>query len=96
MPLSHETSIPIDQSAIVLPTLETTTPASDDASLRSSAPPRPNQTTVWDVPFDCVTLQEAVAQIERLIEHGEPGYVITAKRQLLDASSPPQGYSADH
>lgn len=40
-------------------------------------PPLQRQ-TVWDVPFDCVTKQEAVDRIEKLIERGQPSYVITA------------------
>jgi len=34
--------------------------------------------TVWDVPFDCVTMTQAVDRIEQLIDRGEPSYVITA------------------
>jgi len=35
-------------------------------------------TTVWDVPFDSVTLGQAVDHIGRLVERGTPSYVITA------------------
>lgn len=34
--------------------------------------------TVWDVPFDCVTLHQAVDRIELLIQRRIPSYVITA------------------
>ena len=37
-----------------------------------------DRTTVWDVPFDLVTLPEAVDQIGALIQRGTPSYVITA------------------
>ncbi len=40
--------------------------------------PALKRTQVWDVPFDHVTLGEAVNYIEKLIERGEPSYVITA------------------
>lgn len=33
---------------------------------------------MWDVPFDAVTLVEAVDRIESLIDRGTPSYVITA------------------
>lgn len=33
---------------------------------------------VWSVPFDCVTLDQAVDRIEQLIHRGIPSYVITA------------------
>jgi N-acetylglucosaminyldiphosphoundecaprenol N-acetyl-beta-D-mannosaminyltransferase len=36
------------------------------------------RTTVWDVPFDLVTRHQAVDQIARLIQLGNPSYVITA------------------
>lgn len=38
----------------------------------------PRRTLVWDVPFDGVTLAQAVDQIARLVESGKPSYVITA------------------
>jgi len=36
------------------------------------------RTLIWDVPFDLVTLRQAVDQIGALIESGQPSYVITA------------------
>lgn len=36
------------------------------------------RTTIWDVPFDRVTTGESIDQIGRLIEIGQPSYVITA------------------
>ncbi len=36
------------------------------------------RTTVWDVPFDLVTLRQSIDHIGRLIEVGTPSYVITA------------------
>jgi len=36
------------------------------------------RTKVWDVPFDCVTLDQAVDRIGQLIRAGRPSYVITA------------------
>ena len=38
----------------------------------------PVRRKIWDVPFDSVTLNGAVDQIERLIARGQPSYVITA------------------
>jgi N-acetylglucosaminyldiphosphoundecaprenol N-acetyl-beta-D-mannosaminyltransferase len=38
----------------------------------------PERTVVWGVPFDHVTLKQAVETIEQLIDRGEPSYVITA------------------
>lgn len=40
--------------------------------------PAPQRTLVWGVPFDHVTLQEAVERIGRLIERGQPSFAITA------------------
>jgi N-acetylglucosaminyldiphosphoundecaprenol N-acetyl-beta-D-mannosaminyltransferase len=40
--------------------------------------PKPERTEVWDVPFDRVTLQQAIEHIEHLIARGQPSYVITA------------------
>lgn len=39
---------------------------------------RPERTEVWDVPFDRVTLEQAIEHIEHLIARGRPSYVITA------------------
>ncbi|MCD0458115.1 WecB/TagA/CpsF family glycosyltransferase [Roseiconus lacunae] len=36
------------------------------------------RSTVWEVPFDRVTLDEAVERVEALIRRGVPSYVITA------------------
>ena len=36
------------------------------------------RTTIWDVPFDLVTLRQSLDHIGRLIESGQPSYVITA------------------
>lgn len=36
------------------------------------------RSSVWDVPFDCVTRAQAVDRIELLIDRGVPSYVITA------------------
>lgn len=33
---------------------------------------------VWDVPFDCVAMRQAVDRIEQLVDRGVPSYVITA------------------
>lgn len=39
---------------------------------------QPPRSLVWDVPFDKVTLKQAVAKIAELIVRGTPSYVITA------------------
>ena len=80
MSLSHEIPVSTDQSANTLPTLPAgfTSPANSHAPICATAPPSPNRTKVWDVPFDCVTLEQAVAHIEQLIVHGQPSYAITA------------------
>lgn len=36
------------------------------------------RTTVWEVPFDRVNMDQAVERIEELVDRGEPSYVITA------------------
>ena len=38
----------------------------------------PAPTPVWGVPFDPVTLEQAIDRIEALVERGEPSYAITA------------------
>ena len=79
MSLSHETSTPSVTSAVVFPAApaETKSQTAPNSSL-----PSPSQsdarTTVWDVPFDRVTLEQAVGKIEKLIVEGQPSYVITA------------------
>ncbi len=40
--------------------------------------PAPRRSHIWDVPFDCVTMDRAVDHIEQLIDRGDPSYVITA------------------
>ena len=52
----------------------------DDATQQRSLPEIPKLTRVkiWDIPFDCVTLEESVDHIGRLIRRGLPSYVITA------------------
>ena len=55
---------------------------------------------VWDVPFDCVTLTEAVDHIDRLVQRGMPSYVITANVNYVmlhheQSDIPPITESAD-
>ncbi len=40
--------------------------------------PSVERTVVWNLPFDRLTMEGAVDQIEHLIRRGEPSYVITA------------------
>ena len=37
-----------------------------------------NRCTIWNVPFDQVTMEQAIDHVEALINRGEPSYVITA------------------
>lgn len=85
MSLSNETSISSDPPSFVVTGLpsETTSTADSNRSIHSPRPSRPDRTTVWDVPFDCITLLQAVEQIERLIVHGQASYVITANVNYL-------------
>lgn len=94
MSVSTQTSLSSpDPSAVVFPAPppETTPPANADPWINASAPTGPEQakTTgpdraeIWGVPFDCVTLQQAVAQIEAFIVRGRPSYVITANVNYL-------------
>ncbi|WP_246114484.1 WecB/TagA/CpsF family glycosyltransferase [Rubripirellula tenax] len=64
------TSMP-GNSPVVAPTLLPSLPA-------ESPPIRHTRSVVWGVPFDHVTLDEAVDSIEGLVTHGQPAYVITA------------------
>ncbi|MEZ6087025.1 MAG: WecB/TagA/CpsF family glycosyltransferase [Pirellulaceae bacterium] len=41
-------------------------------------PAKPEAVTVWGVPFSRLTLGQTLQHVERLIQHGEPGYFITA------------------
>jgi N-acetylglucosaminyldiphosphoundecaprenol N-acetyl-beta-D-mannosaminyltransferase len=80
MSLSHETSIPSATSAVVFTDVPegTISSAETNPTLQSPRLCGAGRTTVWDVPFDRVTLQQAVQHIEQLIVDGRPGYVITA------------------
>ncbi len=55
-----------------------TPPQTDPNSSFESPSGHGPRTTVWDVPFDRVTLEQAVGKIEKLIVAGQPSYVITA------------------
>tara|TARA_R110002049_G_scaffold4601_5_gene32385 strand:- start:539155 stop:540180 length:1026 start_codon:yes stop_codon:yes gene_type:complete len=55
-----------------------TPPASTPAPPLSPAPGQLDRTTIWDVPFDNVTLEGSVDHVGELIRCGEPSYVITA------------------
>ncbi|MCC9600118.1 WecB/TagA/CpsF family glycosyltransferase [Stieleria sp. JC731] len=52
--------------------------------------PALERVSVWDVPFDCVDMDQAVERIEALIRRGEPSYVITANLNyvMLHAQQP--------
>ncbi len=65
----HASSVPI-----VLPA----GPKSGQSEALPSEACRLDRRTVWDVPFDCVTLDESIDHIEHLIERGTPSYAITA------------------
>ncbi len=70
-------------AAVVFPTPTTpTTPAklptpTEVTAAPVSLAPLPRR-TIWDVPFDCVTMRQAVDRIETLIGRGQPSYLITA------------------
>lgn len=85
MSLSHETSMSTSSPAatFTISTAETTLPASSHApgNRNDAASPlvcEAGKSIVWDVPFDRVTLEQAVEHIEKLILRGQPSYVITA------------------
>jgi N-acetylglucosaminyldiphosphoundecaprenol N-acetyl-beta-D-mannosaminyltransferase len=67
-------------AVVVFPT--PTTPAKSPHGTESVSPPIPltplPRRTIWDMPFDCVTMRQAVDRIEALIDRGQPSYVITA------------------
>ncbi len=67
---------PAPTSPAKLPPAQTP-PTAELAVEPVSLPPLPRR-TVWDVPFDCVDMQQAVDRIEALIDRGRPSYVITA------------------
>ncbi len=51
----------------------------EEAASDSNQPPaKPQQATIWGVPFSQVTLADTLKHIDRLIRWGEPGYFITA------------------
>ena len=79
MSLSHETSIPSVTSAVVLTGAAAENPPQTDPNSSFESPSQHGpRTTVWDVPFDRVTLEQAVGKIEKLIVAGQPSYAITA------------------
>ena len=84
MSLSQENSHDLATSTFVFTTgfaAAPTTPAVPAPATRQEQPPSLptlGRTLVWDVPFDQVTLQQAVERIDQLIGRGLPSYVITA------------------
>lgn len=68
-------SLPISPLVIV-PNAASATP--DNAEPSPLELPPLQRRDVWDVPFDRVTLAEAVDRIEQLVDRGIPSYVITA------------------
>ena len=67
------TSHPVSAPVVV------STPTSNgiEAEPKSNVPSL-DRRKIWDVPFDCVTLEQAVDHIEALVQRGTPSYVITA------------------
>ncbi len=53
-------------------------PAPSGPEIHSHAVPELERAMVWNVPFDCVTMDDAIDRIERLIDRRDPSYVITA------------------
>lgn len=47
-------------------------------SVRSDKQTTANRVAVWDVPFDCLDMQQSVDRIDQLIQRRVPSYVITA------------------
>lgn len=64
---------------VVLPRTTPSTPSTDSTDGEQPAPLPPiERRSIWDVPFDCLTLDESIDRIEALINRGVPSYVITA------------------
>ncbi len=80
LPPAHSTShdaLPNQHNALPAPIFCST--ASAPAKVVLPPPLQPlERSTVWDVPFDRVTLDQAVDRIEALVNRGVPSYVITA------------------
>ncbi|MCA9136929.1 MAG: WecB/TagA/CpsF family glycosyltransferase, partial [Planctomycetales bacterium] len=68
-------SLPITP-VVIVPKTAPSSPVPHDAS--PAELPALQRRDVWDVPFDCVTLREAVDRIEQLVDRNVPSYVITA------------------
>ncbi len=81
MSLANQFSHPVPAANPVFLPGYSPTPAAKSAAPAAGKQPelqRPLRTTIWDVPFDLLTLPQAIDHIARLIERGEPSYVITA------------------
>lgn len=65
-------------STFVYSTETATAPTLETGVVESAPLDAPPRGMVWDVPFDHVTLRQAVDHIQCLIDHGRPSYVITA------------------
>ena len=73
---SNHTGDVTQQVPVVVP--ESASQPAVPTKIPPQMPARPARTTVWDVPFDRVTLEESVDHIGELICHRAPSYVITA------------------
>ncbi|WP_372896180.1 WecB/TagA/CpsF family glycosyltransferase [Stieleria sp.] len=85
-------------SPVILPPASKNT-ANPDRQQPPALPPL-QRCNVWEVPFDRVTMAEAVDRIEQLVERGEPSYVITANLNYVmlhhrQADIPPITAAAD-
>lgn len=74
MPTTSTPTIPPLVAPVVLPTAPVSLPE------QAVVPPLPklDRRTIWDVPFDRVTMEQAVDHIDLLIQRQQPSYVITA------------------
>ena len=71
-------SFPSEQT-LLTPTTTPNDRADSDNEIRPSA----DRSWVWGVPFDCITMQESIDHIGRLIAGRTPSYVITANLNYL-------------
>ena len=71
---------PIPNSGAAVPPVVVVPDRSQSATTDRPKPSLPElpRRDVWQVPFDCVTLDQGIDRIEELVERGEPSYAITA------------------
>lgn len=77
IPTNSSTGLPSTTTPVVVLPSGVRAPSERSQPAASLLPPIARR-EIWDVPFDCVTLSQAVDRIEQLVDRGVPSYVITA------------------